>query len=129
MLIKEDIIRMMKEVDLPLGEYWISSGAGLVLHGIKEKTNDIDLGCTPKLFEILINKGYKFKTLLDKRRVIEVNESIEVIENWFVDEVEIVNELSVATIESIRKQKFKLGREKDFRDIKLIDDYLNEMQG
>ncbi|MBL4931202.1 hypothetical protein [Clostridium paridis] len=129
MLIKEDIIRIMKEVNLPLGEYWISSGAGLVLHGIKEKTNDIDLGCTSKLFDSLINKGYKYKTLADGRRVIEINGSIEVIENWFVDEVETVNELSVATIESIRKQKLKLGREKDFRDIKLIDDYLDEMQG
>ena len=127
MLIKEDIIRIMNEMDLPLGEYWISSGAGLVLHGIKEKTNDIDLGCTPKLFESLISKGYKYKTLADKRRVIEINDSIEVIENWFVDKAEPVNELSVATIESIRKQKLKLGREKDYRDIKLIDDYLYEI--
>ncbi|MDT8715351.1 hypothetical protein IAI10_01505 [Clostridium sp. 19966] len=49
MLYKEDIIKILKDVDLPLNEYWITSGAGLVIHGVKETTRDIDLGCTTNL--------------------------------------------------------------------------------
>ena len=42
MLHKEDIIKVLRDMNLPLGEYWITSGAGLVIHGVKEATRDID---------------------------------------------------------------------------------------
>jgi len=75
MLCKDSIIKIIKGLDLPLNEYWITSGSALVMHGVKEAANDIDLGCTISLWEL-------------------------------------------------KKQKSKLGREKDIRDIKLIDEFI-----
>lgn len=45
-------------------------------------------------------------------------------ENWFVDEIIIADGLPVASLESIRKQKMQLGREKDIKDIKMIEKYI-----
>lgn len=102
----------------------MDSGAGLVIHGIKDNTKDIDLGCTTKLFNALINKGYKFTFAKYNTRRISINNSIEIFENWNVNEIELIDGLPVGSLESIKKQKENLAREKDFDDIKMIDEYL-----
>lgn len=124
-LYRADIIKTIKSMDLPINEYCITSGAGLVIHGVKDNTNDIDLGCNTCLIECFIENGCEFTITEDKSRIVKVNDSIELIENWFVDEITIIDNLPIATLNSIKKQKLELGREKDIRDIKLIDAYLN----
>ncbi|WP_425448840.1 hypothetical protein [Dethiothermospora halolimnae] len=123
MLYKKDIIKILKEVDLPLGEYWLTSGAALVIHGVKEATNDIDLGCTTELIEDFIEEGCKYEVVEDGSRIVEVNDKIEILENWFVDKIEFICGLPVGSLESIKKQKSELGREKDIKDIRLIDEF------
>jgi hypothetical protein len=127
MLYKEHIMKILKDINLSLNEYWISSGAALVIHGVKESTSDIDLGCTTNLIEYFIKKGNKYRVTKDNSRIVEINESVELIENWFVDEIGLIDGLPVASIESIRKQKAELGREKDIKDIMLIDEYIKHM--
>lgn len=124
MLYKEDIIKILKEMDLPLNQYWITSGAALVIHGVKETTRDIDLGCATELVEDFLKKGCKFRVVEDKSRIVEVNDNIEILENWFVEKIEFIEGLPVGTLESIKKQKAELGREKDMKDIKLIDEFM-----
>lgn len=124
MLNKEDIAKIIKDMDLPLGEYWITSGAGLVLHGVKENTNDIDLGCTTSLVEKFLDTGCKYKVAEDNSRIVQINDSVELLENWFVDKIEFVNELPTGSLESIKKQKAELGRKKDISDIKIIDEFI-----
>ncbi|WP_035289361.1 hypothetical protein [Clostridium sp. KNHs214] len=127
MLCREDIIKILKNMDLPSNEYWITSGAALVIHGIKEETNDIDLGVTTNLIEHFLNKGCKYSLAEDNSRIVTVNDHIELLENWFVDEIEFIDGLPVGTLESIKKQKAELGREKDSRDIKIIDEYIKKL--
>ena len=127
MLHKEDIIKTIKAMNLPSNKYWITSGAALVIHDVKADTGDIDLGCTTELFDELLKKGYKYKIADDNTRIMAISESVEILENWFVDEIEIIEDLPIGSLESIKKQKAELGREKDFRDIKLIDEYLKLM--
>ena len=124
MLYKEDIIKTLKAMNLPSQEYWITSGAALVIHGVKETTRDIDLGCTSILIEKFIKEGCKYRLVEDNSRIVEVTDKIELLENWFVDEIIFIKNLPVASLESIKKQKSQLGREKDLIDIKLIDDYI-----
>lgn len=124
MLFKDEIITLVKEMNFPDGEYWITSGAGLVLHDIKEATQDIDMGCTTNLVEYFIDKGCKYRFGKNNVRIIEVNDKIEMIENWLVDEIVFIHGLPVGSISSIKKQKILLAREKDFEDIKLIDKYI-----
>ncbi|MBW9158583.1 MULTISPECIES: hypothetical protein [Clostridium] len=124
MLYKEDIIKILKSMDLPLSEYWITSGAGLVLHGVKERTNDIDLGCTTRLIEHFLKKGCRYRLAEDNSRIMDINDTIEILENWFVDEIEFIDALPVGSLASIKKQKSELGREKDITDIKMIEEYI-----
>lgn len=125
MLDRKDIIKIIKEIDLPFDEYWITSGAALVIHGVKKMTHDIDLGGTTNLVEHFIQNGCTFKIVEDNSRIVEVNNHIELLENWIVDDIELIDNLPVATLQSIKKQKFELGREKDIRDIKLIEEFLS----
>ena len=37
---REDILRLMNGLDFLGKEYWITAGAGLVLHGVKQETHD-----------------------------------------------------------------------------------------
>jgi hypothetical protein len=126
MLNKEDIVRILRDIDLPLSQCWITSGAALVMHGVKETTRDIDLGCTTNLVEQYLRKGYKYRVTSDNTRIVEVDDKIEMLENWFVEEIEIIDGLPVGSLESIKKQKAELGREKDINDIKLIDEYISK---
>ncbi|MDP4145491.1 MAG: hypothetical protein Q8936_13565 [Bacillota bacterium] len=124
MLYKEDIITIVKDMNLPANDYWISSGAALVIHGVKEFTKDIDLGCTEKLWDYLLQNGYSYRVEKDNSNIISINDNVEIIKNWFVDEKEFIEELPIASLESIKNQKYKLGREKDFKDIETIDEFI-----
>lgn len=126
MLKREDIMEILEELNFPKEHYWVLAGASLVMHGVKNETRDIDLGCSRFLFENLIKNGYKPIVLKDSSRVIRVNEGLEIFEEWNVDNVELINDLPVGSLESIRKHKIKLGREKDLRDIELIDSFLQQ---
>lgn len=126
MIFRDDIINILHEMKIPESEYWIVAGAALVMHRVKESTNDIDLGCTTKLFEYLVSKGFEVLINSDKTRRIIINDDLELFENWNVDKIVMIEGFPVGTLESIRKQKFEQGREKDLKDIDLIDKYLNK---
>lgn len=125
MLNKHDIINKLTATQYPTKEYWITAGAGLVMHGIKIETRDIDIGCSTLLADLLIQKGAIWQLLKDGTRMIEVDSDIELFENWFVDKVIEMDGFCVASLESIRNQKVKLGRDKDWEDIRLIDKFTN----
>jgi hypothetical protein len=124
MLNRDDIIERVSLKYYPQNEYWITAGAGLVLHGIKNDTRDIDLGCTSRLADILIGNGAEWCVLKDGTRKIHVDEYIEAFENWYVDDIIYKDGLCVASLSSIRKQKVMLNRPKDRDDIVLIDQFL-----
>lgn len=124
MLYKDEIIKIIKDMDLPVNEFWITSGAGLVLHGVKESTKDIDIGGTANLAEHFIELGCQYKIANDNTRIVEINDKVELLENWYVDRIKDIEGLPVASLDSIKKQKVKLGREKDFKDIELIDEFM-----
>lgn len=121
---KNDIVRILNEISLPIDKYWILAGSGLVMHNIREVTNDIDIGCTTELFEKLAQKNDSVKIWDDGSRSLVLQEVIEVFENWNVDGITIIDELPVATVESIKRHKQEIGRKKDLEDIKLIDSFL-----
>ncbi len=131
MLGREDILEILKDVPLLGEDCWITSGAALVLYGVKEQTRDIDLVCTTEAADCLEAQGVAFRrSPLGNTRIFAYSRQIEVLENWETDEVVQVEGLPAASLMSIRKQKEALGREKDLTDIRLIDSFLEkEKQG
>ena len=83
------------------------------------------LSCSTLLADQLIQKGAKWEFLADDTRKIEVDSAIEAFENWHVDSIIEIDGLCVASLGSIRKQKVNLNREKDWVDIRLIDEFMD----
>jgi hypothetical protein len=126
MLNKKDILHKLKELNLPNKQYCVMTGAAMVLHGIKENTRDIDIACSEELFQDLLQKGYKLQQLKSFECII-IDDCIEIFRNWQAEDIVYIKNTPVADIYSIRKYKKDLGREKDLRDIELIDIYLAKM--
>lgn len=123
---RADVLDIVQGLDFFGGEdCWLTSGAALVLYGVKESTRDVDLVCTKELADRLEQRGLPFQRKgLDNTRVFAVNRWVEVLEDWDTEEVVEVEGLRAASLPSVRKQKEALGREKDWADIALIDAFL-----
>ncbi len=127
---REDVLSIARGIEFMGPECWLTSGAALVLFGVRESTRDVDLVCTKELADRLEAEGYPFRRDgLDNTRIFSVNEHVEVLEDWETEEVVEIEGLRSASLLSIRKQKEALGREKDLRDIALIDGLIREKEG
>lgn len=50
---KENLLKLINELNLPRDEYYILGGGSLVMYGLREKTSDIDLCVSTELFNEL----------------------------------------------------------------------------
>ena len=118
---KSDVLKQLSDLEFDRSEYWVITGGAMVLYGLREKTQDIDLGCTTKLADALEAAGYPVKRKEDGRRHITFNEDVELLENWLFDKVETVEGFPVISMQGLLEMKKHLSREKDLRDVALIE--------
>ncbi len=123
---RDDVFAELKNLSFDTKEYWVTSGAALVIYGIKAETKDIDLGCTSRLADELQHVGYYTEVLINGTRRIQLSDSVEIFENWIEDNVVTIDGIPVVSVEGIILMKEKLGRDKDLRDICLIKEWLNK---
>lgn len=123
-MIKTEIISKLRQLNFNINEYIVIAGAALVLHGVKDRTADIDLSCTSKMFNELISRGKNFKINYLGYRYISFDIDIEIFEEYGVYNINFIDGIPTADLQSIRKMKMELGRDKDLEDIKLIDKLL-----
>ncbi len=121
---KAEMIEKLKAFPDDPAEYWVITGGAMVLYGIREESSDIDLGCTAGLADRLEQEGYLYKVTDDGNRWFKLGEDIEVFENWLFDRVDHVDGIPVISVQGLIEMKKDLGREKDLRDIALINDFL-----
>lgn len=119
---KTEILNVLSGLQIPKDKFWVSGGAALVLHDVKNETGDIDLGCTTRDYDVYFKSNHCKMSM--GSRICSIMENVEMIENWFAESLVDISGFRVASLESIRKQKQQLGRAKDQKDMKLIDDYL-----
>ena len=122
---RNDIIEKLKMFPYDSKDYWVITGAAMVLYGIREVTHDIDMGCTADMADKLEKAGYLYKITSDGNRRFKIGDDIEVFENWLFDKVVTVEGIPVISVKGLMEMKQKLGREKDKRDIKLIEEYIH----
>lgn len=125
---KKDVINKLDRLPLKKDEYWVAAGSAMVLYGIRNETHDIDLGCTKAAADKMADLGYKFTHTSDGKRYFLIEGDIEIFEDWLFDTVTIVDGYPVITINGLIEMKKWLGREKDFKDIALINDFLKRGQ-
>ena len=125
---KSELIRRLNELAFDKNEYWLITGGAMVLYGLRAETSDVDLGCSSKMADRLENKGYPTIVLDDGTRKITVDEDVEIFENWIFDTVNMIDDIPVISLNGLMEMKKSLGREKDCRDIELIEKYLGKAQ-
>lgn len=124
MMNKREIIERLAQLNLDPEEYWLITGAAMVLYGFKGTTGDIDLGCTSRLADELEARGFPVKVMEDRTRRIELLEDVEIFEDWLEDRVIRYEGIPVVSVEGLIQMKKKLGREKDLKDILLIEKFI-----
>ena len=118
---KHSLVERLKELSFPETEYWVVAGAAMVLYGFRPETHDIDLGCSTLLADELERQGHPVSRYEDGTRKIVYAEDVEIFENWIEGTVEHVDGVPVVSVDGLIQMKQKLGREKDFADIALIE--------
>ena len=78
---KAEILAKLNAFPYPPEDYWVITGAAMVLYGIREETADIDLGCTPKLADRLEAEGYLYQITPGGNRWFKLGGRWEVFEN------------------------------------------------
>ena len=122
---KRQLIEKMRLLPFEKDDYWLAAGGAMVLYGFKEQTRDIDLGCSKHLADILEQQGYETVFLEDSLRRIIYNSTIEIFELWIKDSVVMVEDIPVVSVKGLIEMKRDLGREKDHRDIELINQQID----
>ena len=102
----------------------------MVLYGIKENTQDIDISVSDKYYNYLLdNYNCTFE------RINEFGEEVYFIDNiinfsrtYYTNEKEYINNLPVQTIDELIKLKMYLNRDKDKIDIERIKKYMGDKE-
>ena len=121
---KNDILRELGSFPYDRNDYWIITGGAMVMYGIREQTHDIDLGCTREMADLLEKGGHLVRRTDDGKRKFRYGDNIEIFEDWLYDTTQKRDGFNVISIEGLKQMKRQLGREKDLRDLQLIEDYL-----
>ena len=118
---KEDIIARMRAFPYDKNEYWVITGGAMVLYGFREETHDIDIGCTSAMAARLEADGYLCGVSDEGKREFRIGDEIEIFEDWLFDRVDSVDGIPVISVDGLVTMKRLLGREKDKRDLVLIE--------
>ena len=123
---KIELLNLLKELNFPKDEYYVLSGASLVLRGIKEEANDLDLCISKELFNQIKDKF----NLTDERKnecgFYKINDNLEIVVDKKEDfKMEIGEKYNLEDLQTILDFKLKRNKLKDKDDIENIKKYLH----
>jgi len=130
-----DIFDEINQLQLPSGEYVIVGSGTMAALGIRE-ARDIDIAVTSKLYAFLrgtnqweeeerYGKVFLKKDKVDIIPQLHWSEYPTTTEEAITSAI-LIEGLSFMNLEELKRFKLALGREKDIKDIELINDYLNK---
>ncbi len=125
---KGELLKTIEKYNLDKNRFVVIAGAAMVLHGIKEIAKDIDISCDDNYCKYLLdNYNCKYE------RTNELGEKAYFIDNIFnfgvsfmPSKIDIIDEIKVASIEDIYELKKSLNRQKDKKDLKLLEELLKK---
>ena len=124
---KIELLNLLKELNFPKDEYYVLSGASLVLRGIRKEANDLDLCISEELFNEIKNKF----NLTDERKnecgFYKINDNLEIVVNKKEDfKMEIGEKYNLEDLQTILDFKIKRNKPKDQKDIENIKKHLEK---
>lgn len=132
------LIKQLKQINLQIDQFVIVSSGSLAARGIRD-ARDLDILVTEKLWnELSQTFPVKNEYGMDKIKVandIEVlgrgsaflDSKIATIEEIF-ESADNINGIRYMNLKLLRIFKEKMGREKDKKDIELIDEYMSQQK-
>lgn len=127
---KKDIIDTLKKYNFDSTKYILISSAAMVLLGIKDTTKDIDIAVSDDYYEYLLkNYNCKFERINEYgKKVYFIHDIINFSSTYYKNNRLIIEEIPIQTANDILELKLFLKREKDYKDIELIKEYINEQE-
>ena len=132
MIGKDEIKSIIKYLELPDRNYMVVMGGSMCMYDIRA-TEDLDIWVDQYTFDRLSRRFYQKPTIVDSGDCkisidmplckVEIFEKINLKELLF-DAIE-VEDVMCQQLESVRKMKLNLDRQKDHRDLELLEDYLH----
>lgn len=130
----EKLLKEFKELNLPNDQYIIFGSGPLGVRKIRD-VNDLDVFVTEKIYQELKEKySESIDDRHNKRKITLGDIDISLGDGWeWEDELgfkeaikraDIIDGFSFICLEDLITLKEKMGRDKDFNDIKLIKNYL-----
>lgn len=140
------ISERVKILNLPLGKYVVVGGA-MEAHGIRP-ANDIDIVVTEDLFEELIRKGWRVcecEKCRDRwkrgsqERILK-SDGVDILSEYtwedkyhadtgeLIRDAEIIGGVPYVQLGELLKWKKAANREKDQKDVKLIEKFLQQRE-
>jgi len=121
---KKEYIEKLNQLNLDKSRYCIISGGVMLLYGLKESTEDIDIKIRPDYFEEL-KRVYNFKKSPKYPYLYELDESTEVaVLDFSDDDIRVVDGYPAESLELQLKWMEEQNRPKDQEKIKVIKEYL-----
>ena len=122
---KEEYLKKLDELKLDKNSYCIIASGSMLMHGLTDTCNDIDIKVTEELFNELLDK-YHMKQSDRYDYVYELSDDIDVnCRNFTHDNIEFVDGYPVEKLEVNLKWMLENNRPKDQEKIRKIKEYLN----
>lgn len=123
---KKEYLKKLDSLNLDKNKYCIISGGVMLLYGLKETTEDIDIKVKLDYFEEL-KSTYKFKKSNKYQYLYELDESTEIaVLDYEKSDVRFVDGYPVESLELQLKWMLDNNRPKDKEKIKIIKRYLKK---
>jgi len=117
-------------LDLPLSEFVVVGGGVLAVHDIRE-AEDIDIVVTSRLFEELAARGWHRKARPNGKpglrfgraeAYLDVNcDAFAQTTPWLLEHASVLHGVPLIDLHTLAAFKAGYGREKDIRDLELIE--------
>ncbi|MCL4391964.1 hypothetical protein M1413_01400 [Patescibacteria group bacterium] len=128
-----ELFEKVKELGLPSGSYAIFGSGPMAVRGLRE-CRDIDLVVTDELFEEYKSaSGWELKDAGGKEMLAK--DGIEMAADWgpgewdveqLIEDADIIENLPFVRLAEVLRWKKLLKREKDLKDIEIIEDYFKK---
>ena len=124
---KIELLNLLEELNFPKDEYYVLSGASLVLRGIKEEANDLDLCISEELFKQIKDKYNLTEEKKNECGFYKINDNLEIVVDKKEDfNMEIGEKYNLENLQTILDFKLKRNLSKDQKDIENIKIYLEK---
>lgn len=124
---KIELLNLLKELNFPKDEYYVLSGASLVLRGIRKEANDLDLCISEELFNEIKDKYNLAEGNKNECGFYKINDNLEIVVNKKEDfKMEIGEKYNLEDLQTILDFKIKRNKPKDQKDIENIKKYLEK---